>query len=157
MLRFLTTALRVACVISVLISTLQATRAEKPDKKEPRPSQFEYPNAPSSRCVAKDAIHFNSLMYTEDDFDKVVKYYQELVGVDLSAEQGGQVRMQYDRKEHKWSMFVDDSADGELTPRPLRMRILSQDNEDHHLTIIVSRAKTEKFTHVWVVYHEKPD
>ena len=96
----------ISCVVATSFCTIAADEA---NKNEPRPGQFEYPNATTSRCDVKNNIHFNALMNSKDDFDKVTKYYQELTGVDLSAKEVGQVRMKYERTKggDNWSMFVD--------------------------------------------------
>jgi hypothetical protein len=113
------------------------------DDKEPKheAEKFRYPNAEKEGGGGILAPNLESqIMITKDDFKKVVKHYEKVLGDNLSA--GSPVTLSGTSK-----FIVNDSKD-----RPVEVLVYVHQAENYSLTLVISRAKEEKMTHIALIY-----
>lgn len=90
------------------------------------------------------STRLQTVMTTPDSFEKVVEFYVKKFGVTEDEAQ------RVDAPEGGQSVFAqDDSKD-----RPLSLRVISVNRDDTATTIVISRSRDEKLTHIaWSQYH----
>ncbi len=111
------------------------------EKPKYEAEKYRYPNAEKEGGGGILAPNLESqIMITKDDFKKVVKHYEKVLGDNLSA--GAPVTMIGTSK-----FIVDDSKD-----RPVNALVYVHQAENYSLTLVISRAKEEKMTHIALVY-----
>jgi hypothetical protein len=113
------------------------------DDKEPKyeAEKFRYPNAEKEAGGGILAPNLESqIMITKDDFKKVVKHYEKVLGDNLSG--GSPVTLSGTSK-----FIVNDSKD-----RPVEVLVYVHQAENYSLTLVISRAKEEKMTHIALIY-----
>jgi hypothetical protein len=117
------------------------------DDKEPKyeAEKFRYPNAEKEGGGGILAPDLESqVMITKDDFKKVVKHYEKVVGDNLSAD--GRVSLIGTTK-----FIVNDSKD-DGKDRPVKLLVYVHQAENYSLTLVISRANEEKMTHIALIY-----
>jgi hypothetical protein len=100
---------------------------------------------------------------TRDDFEKVVKFYEDLIADDPAFLKENRERA-FKLKRGGLSMtatnlfLMDDSVKAEAdggTDRDLKLRVFVFDGKGYSVTVVVSRAKDEKLTHICSAYRDR--
>lgn len=105
--------------------------------------KFIYPNAERTGLLGGKIL--NLRMDTKDSFDKVIEFYEVATKEKLRVDDAGSAELRgVDR------ILIDDSKD-----RPLQARIFVHHAKKYFLTIVISRAKEEKRTHIALVFKER--
>jgi len=117
------------------------------DDKEPKyeAEKYRYPNAEKEGGGGILAPDLESqVMITKDDFETVVKHYEKVLGdkvpPDARVSSIGTTKF-----------IVSDSKD-DGKDRPVKVLILVHQERTYSLTLVISRAKEEKMTHIAMVY-----
>ena len=111
------------------------------DEPKYEAEKYRYPNAEKEGGGGILAPNLESqIMITKDDFKKVVKHYEKVLGDKLAT--GAPVAMMGTSK-----FIVNDSKD-----RPAKVLVYVDQAENYSLTLVISRANEEKMTHIALVY-----
>ncbi len=93
---------------------------------------------PSTRC--------DTVLTTPDGFEKVVDYYVKKYGI---TEEHAPPAKPVDAPEGGQSVFIQDDS----LERPFQLRIISVNRDETSTTLVISRAESEKATHIaWTHY-----
>jgi hypothetical protein len=158
-----------ACVISATVFILGSAAVgqkddngkEDPKKTENEVKKFEYPGAEvgaNGVTEREGRSLFYFTMTTSDDLEKVLKHYEESTGQKLTVSAG----TVSSRGRDDWVGAVQDDSitrvgngNERTSPRPMTVRVVSVDAKSYHLTLVFSRAKEEKYTHIVATYVKK--
>ncbi len=129
------------CGALVLLLGLSFPSWGDDEKPKYEAEKYRYPNAEKEGGGGILAPNLESqIMITKDDFKKVVKHYEEILGDKLLT--GGPVALSGTDK-----FIVDDSKD-----RPVKVLVYVHQAQKYSLTLVISRAKEEKMTHIALIY-----
>ncbi len=93
---------------------------------------------PSTRC--------DTILTTPDGFEKVVDYYVRKYGI---TEEHAPPAKPVDAPEGGQSVFIQNDS----LERPFQLRIISVNRDETSTTLVISRAESEKATHIaWSHY-----
>jgi len=120
--------------------------------------KFEYPGAEvgGNGLTGREgrSLYYSS-MTTPDDLEKVLKHYEAKTGQKLVVSPGAVTS----RGRDDWIGAVQDDSIARVgnekewvAPRPMTVRVVTVDAKAHHLTLVFSRAKEEKHTHIVLTY-----
>jgi|SRR5882672_12563583 hypothetical protein len=133
--------LSTSCGALVLLLGLSFPSWGDDEKPKYEAEKYRYPNAEKEGGGGILAPNLESqIMITKDDFKKVVKHYEGVLGDKLSGV--GQAAMIGTSK-----FIVDDSKD-----RPVKVLVYVHQAESYSLTLVISRANEEKMTHIALIY-----
>ncbi len=120
--------------------------------------KFEYPDADVSGngLTQRDGRSlYYCTMTTPDDLEKALNYYEEKTGQKLTVDAG----TVSSRGRDDWIGAVQDDSvtrigNGaeRMSARAMTVRVVSVDAKAYHLTLVFSRAKDEKHTHIVLTY-----
>jgi hypothetical protein len=129
------------CGALVLLLGLSFPSWGDDEKPKYEAEKYRYPNAEKEGGGGILAPNLESqIMITKDDFKKVVKHYEKVLGDKLAT--GAPVAMMGTSK-----FIVDDSKD-----RPVKVLVYVHQAENYSLSLVISRANEEKMTHIALVY-----
>ena len=129
------------CGALVLLLELSFPSWGDDEKPKFEAEKYRYPNAEKEGGGGILAPNLESqIMITKDDFKKVVKHYEKVLGDNLSA--GSPVTLSGTSK-----FIVNDSKD-----RPVEVLVYVHQAENYSLTLVISRANEEKMTHIALIY-----
>jgi hypothetical protein len=98
-------------------------------------------------------------LVTKDDFDTVLKHYQKVFGKELGLDEKQASKLfKLDMKGSSImdtrTSEIDDSINPDETNRPVRFRVLVHHAKNYNVTLVISRSKEEKVTHIDVVFRD---
>jgi hypothetical protein len=153
-----------ACILilgSAAVGQKEDNSKEDPKKTENEAKKFEYPGAEvgANGLTERDGRSlYYFTMTTPDDLEKVLKHYEESTGQKLTVSAG----TVSSRGRDDWIGAVQDDSIARVgngnertSPRPMTVRVVSVDAKAYHLTLVFSRAKEEKHTHIVATYVKK--
>jgi hypothetical protein len=108
------------------------------DKPAKPIDKYLYPHSEDASPGVLAGKIYSVRMTTPHDFEKVIAFYEKQTGASLAVKEAGAVTGSADGVS-----VIDDSRD-----RPLTMRVLVKDIGSGWLTVIISRAKDDKVTHL---------
>ena len=133
------------CGALVLLLGLSFPSWGDDEKPKYEAEKFRYPNAEKEGGGGLLAPNLESqIMITKDDFKKVVKHYEGVLGDKLAAAN----RVTW----HGTNKFIVNDSKDDGTDRPVKILIYVHQAENYSLTLVISRAKEEKMTHIALVY-----
>jgi hypothetical protein len=122
--------------------------ADKPDFEG-----WKYPGAKNVGSGEGAGGH-HAMLATTDGLDKVLAFYEKKVGEKLTPDAPGGSGI--GGGDGKAEVFQDDSVQpGTKEARPVVVRILVRRMKEYDLTLVISRAKGEDYTHVALTYFPK--
>jgi hypothetical protein len=105
--------------------------------------------------------HFCLVMTTEDDYEKVLRYYADKTGV-ASLEAGGSgggTRFNFGPNgayAEEWFVLNDSrSPNSANQDRPVKMKMFGRRTLTYDLTMLISRANDEKHTHIVLAFYPR--
>jgi hypothetical protein len=109
---------------------------------------------------AKVPPHYCLVMTTQDDYEKVLKFYADKTGISsLVAGTGGGTTMKFDTTTshfETWFVLNDNlSPGGANQGRPVRAKVFAKRTATYDLTVFISRATNEKHTHIVLAYYPR--
>lgn len=113
------------------------------DKAEGPGGKFVYPDAEKTGLFGGRIINLG--MNTKDGFDKVIAFYEKATGEKLQVKTAGASSL---RGEDR--VLIDASRH-----RTMQVRVFVHTAEKYFLTVVISRAKGEDFTHITLVFCER--
>ena len=121
---------------------------------------WKYPGAKELASGAGSGGYY-MVLATTDGLDKVLAFYGKKTGEKLTGDQPGGHGISGETgtgdKEPEAHVFQDDSvqpgAKAEL--RPVVVRVLVQRTKAHDLTLVISKAQGEDYTHIALTYFPK--
>src|SRR5690348_2173959 len=129
------------CGAFVLLLGLSFPSWGDDEKPKYEAEKYRYPNAEKEGGGGILAPNLESqIMITKDDFKKVVKHYEQVLGDKLLT--GGGIALSGTSK-----FILDDSKD-----RPVKVLVYVHQAENYSLTLVISRANEEKMTHIALIY-----
>lgn len=131
---------------------------------DPALDGWKYPGAKvvsSGRGSSPTVSQSHAIMLTEDKFEKVVKYYEEMLGTAATVTGPGFVEKPVEPGEGRvssgkarddtGSVVQEDSAG-----RPVKLRVFVRNRESTSTSLVISRAEGEDQTHIaWSLFHRQ--
>jgi hypothetical protein len=173
---FLAAGFLVAIVVGVVIgylagrNNLMAGRiAENSTDQEPREASLDWQQWKYPGCSEHDSSlggggqmgkarvpsHYCLVMTTPDDYEQVLKFYADKKGFsDLAGSGSGTRASSNPDLFESWFVLSDSLApDGVNQSRPVKAKLFGKRTPTYDLTMLVSRAKDEKHTHIVLSYN----
>jgi len=139
----------------------------KPGETGPDWKEWKYPGSADHEsgqagggldAGVRSPMHYDLVMTTKDDYEKVLGFYAEKTGLSLvdndkgSGVGGGNHEL--------WFVANDSSSPNDVTgvsqeDRPVKTKLFGKRTPAYDLTMFISRAKDEKNTHIVLVYDLK--
>jgi hypothetical protein len=134
------------CVVAVFFATRSFRVVAAEEKKTANPlEQYRYPKAEGVGGFARAGNMYCQRLTSSDDFEKVAEFYQKKVGSGL-----GELKPDSIRSTGSGQAAIDDSGE-----RSVSLRMWIDHTDAYSLTIVVSRTKDEKVTHIVVSYWKR--
>jgi hypothetical protein len=136
------------------------TRADEPPTTTAKAaSAWEYPGAKNSMSSEGGPL-YNSVRTTTDDLASVVGYYEKKLGTKIAldkpeagAVEGGSGKQ---TAVHQDSLHPSEGAK-KPQAREVTLLLAAQNTKEYCLTLVISRAKGEKQTHIALTYVSKQE
>jgi hypothetical protein len=106
----------------------------------------------------KTPMHYDLVMTTKDDLEKVLGFYVEKTGISLLSSHTGEGAG--GKNDDVWFVTSDSRSPSEVDQtatkdRPVRTKMFGKRTATYDLTMFVSRANDEKHTHIILSYDLK--
>ena len=156
--RMMSLALGVAAISAVLLATPLLSPAQAPPPARMTLlgtlSEWKYPGSNLGKASMSDGgnplvpdVRCQAVLTTPDPIEKVVQFYTEMVGTP-PAPVGPDAKARLKEADAK-AVSTQDDSEG----RPVTLRVIVVCKADTTTTLVISRAKSEKETHIaWSHY-----
>lgn len=136
------------------VAVAQKEEPPKTGAEKPRFEDWKYPKA-KELSSGQGAGGSHAVLTTTDDLDKVIAFYEKKTGQTLKVDQPGGQSISGGAGEAR--LFQDDSIQPGIKsePRPVVVRILVQRATSYDLTLVISKAKGEDYTHIAMTYFSR--
>jgi len=130
------------CVGAACIALL-SVRVAADEKKTADPLEpYRYPKAEGGRGASRTGHLYCERLTSSDDFEKVAAFYQKKVGEELDALAPDSIQA-----NGSGQASIDDS-----NKRSVSLRTWVHHTDSYSLTVVASRTKDEKVTHIILSY-----
>ncbi|MGA2255314.1 MAG: hypothetical protein ABSG53_11680 [Thermoguttaceae bacterium] len=108
--------------------------------------------------TARVPPHFCLVLTTQDDYEKVLRFYADKTGTGLTGGGSGTTANGNSKDANMESWFVMNdslSPEGANRNRPVKTKMFGKRTPRYDLTMFFSRANDEKHTHMLLVYYPR--
>jgi hypothetical protein len=130
-----------ACIAAVSVRVVAGDDNKTADPLEP----YRYPKAEGGSGAAQANNLYCERLTSSDDFEKVAAFYQKKAGKELGALDPDSVQV-----NGSGEASIDDS-----NKRPVMLRTWIKHTDSYSLTVVASRTKDEKVTHIILSYWKR--
>jgi hypothetical protein len=134
------------CVAAACIAPLSVRVAAGDEKKNADPLEaYRYPNAEGGGGASQVNNLYCERLTSSDDFEKVAAFYQKKAGNELDALASDSIQA-----NGSGQASIDDS-----NKRSVSLRTWVNHTDSYSLTVVASRTKDEKVTHIVLSYWKR--
>ena len=130
-----------ACIAALSVRVVAGDENMTADPLEP----YRYPKAEGGRGASQTNNLYCERLTSSDDFEKVTAFYQKKAGTELDAQAPDSIQA-----NGSGQASIDDS-----NKRSVSLRTWVNHTDSYSVTVVVSRTKDEKVTHIILSYWQR--